>query len=195
VRKIVKKEKCYYCSPLNRTSINEQCYLCATKELNEKKIVKKVNKKLKLEEKINEEKRLEFFNKKADNDKLREEYFKEHEEEINFYLDEYAKKARYESEQYLIAVRRFNYELKSVTLFRDNYKCVLCKETNEEKLYTHHIVPTNIDKTRVDDKTNLVTLCKTCHLLAHNNCWNDINATIAEKLNNYIKSLEYYEAI
>ena len=70
MRKIVKKEKCYYCSPLNRTSINEQCYLCATKELNEKKVVKKVNKKLKLEEKINKEKRLEFFNKKADNSRF-----------------------------------------------------------------------------------------------------------------------------
>jgi hypothetical protein len=55
MRKIIKKEKYYYCSPLNRTSINEQCYVYATKELNKKKTVKKVNKKLKSEEKINEE--------------------------------------------------------------------------------------------------------------------------------------------
>lgn len=78
--------------------------------------------------------------------------------------------------------------LKPKILKRDKYKCVLCDKVNS-KFEVHHIIPVSMNHNLIDDEKNLVTLCKKCHKLAHNNCYRDIDYIILEKLKLYIKGL------
>lgn len=41
--------------------------------------------------------------------------------------------------------------------------CAACN--SREKLEVHHIVPFNVDPSKELDSTNLITLCKYCHLV------------------------------
>lgn len=45
---------------------------------------------------------------------------------------------------------------------RDNYKCQKCNQIGGD-LNAHHIIPFGIDKNRVYDKANGLTLCHKCH--------------------------------
>lgn len=56
---------------------------------------------------------------------------------------------------------------RAIVLNRDNYTCKHCNGKRKySKLATHHIIfSSNGDS---DDKSNLITLCHTCHTNLHN---------------------------
>lgn len=72
--------------------------------------------------------------------------------------------------------------LRKHVLKRDLYTCQLCKTT--KKLQVHHILPIQYDAQhkKVFDPYNLITLCKDCHLLAHNGNFRTVNTELAEYL-------------
>ena len=47
---------------------------------------------------------------------------------------------------------------------RDNPYCQRCGLFGQE---VHHIIPRHIDKTKIYDKRNLMTLCSICHMKEH----------------------------
>lgn len=49
---------------------------------------------------------------------------------------------------------------------RDNYTCQYCKDKKKKHLHAHHIVYRSNGGS--DDMTNLITLCKECHISLHN---------------------------
>ena len=74
--------------------------------------------------------------------------------------------------------------LKPKVLKRDNYTCVLCNVMFMwRELQVHHIIPVNIDPTKITDLDNLTTLCFNCHLdKAHNGHYKDLNLEIMQQL-------------
>lgn len=76
-------------------------------------------------------------------------------------------------------------------LNRDNNKCVLClsQMSDSNKLYDHHIIPLAHDETLYRAMTNRITLCKSCHHLAHDNNWQKLNTSIQKIL---FQIMEWY---
>jgi len=52
-----------------------------------------------------------------------------------------------------------------MVLKRDDYTCQKCG--SEEILHCHHIFPLNENPVMSADINNCITLCKSCHKLAH----------------------------
>lgn len=80
--------------------------------------------------------------------------------------------------------------LKPTVLIRDNFTCQLCK-TEHNKLVVHHIIPVNLDNSEnsIKDLTNLISLCKSCHLIAHAYVWSKIDSQLANNFLTYTKSI------
>ena len=58
-------------------------------------------------------------------------------------------------------------------------RCACCSTKND--LEVHHIVPVHVDPTRELDGTNLVTLCRRCHLfVGHLGDWESWNVQVLE---------------
>jgi 5-methylcytosine-specific restriction endonuclease McrA len=56
---------------------------------------------------------------------------------------------------------------------RDSYRCVGCSRTSSgrsNRLDVHHIIPYGAfeDLVKAHDLSNLVTLCRRCHYMVHN---------------------------
>lgn len=56
-------------------------------------------------------------------------------------------------------------EWRKQVLTKDNFHCVICGV--EEKLHAHHIIPMDVSFDLAFNVSNGITLCKTCHNLAH----------------------------
>ncbi len=65
----------------------------------------------------------------------------------------------------LLRADLLNKGIKKKILFRDNFECKLCKNT--ENLNVHHIIPISLDPALALKETNLITLCSICHSKAH----------------------------
>ncbi len=75
-------------------------------------------------------------------------------------------------------VRHFiTFVIKPKILFRDEYTCQLCGD-KDGNFHCHHIIPVSIAPDKIEDPTNLITLCQSCHSKAHNGDWQKINLTI-----------------
>lgn len=46
---------------------------------------------------------------------------------------------------------------------RDNYACQLCQKKSEGDIEAHHIIPLEIDKSKIVENNNGITLCISCH--------------------------------
>ena len=66
--------------------------------------------------------------------------------------------------------------VKKVVLKRDCFKCSLCLDKKE--LRVHHVIPVHIDEELSKLESNMITLCKHCHTLAHNGNNHNINKTL-----------------
>ena len=53
--------------------------------------------------------------------------------------------------------------MRRLVLERDRHRCVMCHSST--KLHVHHVVPFRICK--MHESSNLMTLCKSCHMRAH----------------------------
>jgi hypothetical protein len=72
---------------------------------------------------------------------------------------------------------------------RDNFTCQLCKKRGGY-LNSHHIIPIIVNPERSTDPKNIITLCKPCHLLAHdNNTHGPVNESIKELLQRAIENI------
>lgn len=86
----------------------------------------------------------------------------------------------------VLKLRQKHKKYRSIILERDGNKCVLCG--SQEELHIHHIVPLCHDT--IDNKNNLVTLCKSCHEHKAHDFQNRtiINEEIQNKLKDYINN-------
>lgn len=66
---------------------------------------------------------------------------------------------------WLELTREIQPELRKIVLERDNNECQKCGEINN--LQCHHILPVNIEPLLSADIDNCMTLCKKCHIEAH----------------------------
>lgn len=78
--------------------------------------------------------------------------------------------------------------LSKLTFERDSYSCLLCNSSNE--LNAHHIVPWNVDESLREELSNMVTLCRKCHVLAHDGNFRKINPILAIIFKGYISIIE-----
>lgn len=60
---------------------------------------------------------------------------------------------------------------------RDNYTCKKCGSIGG-LLHPHHLIPKSVDKTKIYDLSNGITLCQSCHLKLHNE--NKINEFLVQ---------------
>jgi len=80
---------------------------------------------------------------------------------------------------------RFKKTVAPLIMERDDYTCVLCNERGVI-LHVHHIVRWSDDATLRFEQSNLVTLCKTCHIQkahdgnVHKSCNKDIARILAD---------------
>jgi 5-methylcytosine-specific restriction endonuclease McrA len=66
-----------------------------------------------------------------------------------------------------------------------NNTCQLCQTTySQASLTIHHIVPVSDNELLCSENKNLIPLCKSCHHIAHNNNWQQIDEYIQKKLAN-----------
>lgn len=84
----------------------------------------------------------------------------------------------------VLKLRYKHKKYRNIILERDGNKCVLCD--SQEELHIHHIVPLCHDV--IDNKNNLVTLCKSCHEHKAHDFQNRtiINEEIQNKLKGYV---------
>lgn len=75
-------------------------------------------------------------------------------------------------------------------LKRDNFTCAWCSKVGGE-LNVHHIELWSVKQDRRFDRTNLVTLCKACHLSVHkNNFHSEPDPIMSILLEGYAKYME-----
>lgn len=90
-------------------------------------------------------------------------------------IDENVKSLNYRKKQRKIKTGTYrqgvNKELRDKILIRDLYKCSLCEMINSEYgvMQVHHIIP--VSSGGEDEETNLICLCRTCHIKVHNEGW------------------------
>jgi uncharacterized protein with PIN domain len=73
-------------------------------------------------------------------------------------------------------------KISKIIFMRDNYTCQLCNSVGKE-LNAHHIIPSSINDTLLLEQSNLITLCRSCHKLAHNGGkWRTVDKEIQAKL-------------
>ena len=64
--------------------------------------------------------------------------------------------------------KKRNQQIVSLVKQRDNYKCLACKfHHNDEIVQAHHLIPIKDKQAGVVKEDELITLCPTCHALAH----------------------------
>ena len=79
--------------------------------------------------------------------------------------------------------QRVSFITKPSVLRLDNYTCQLCGTTTKEaKLVVHHITPVAQAPDLAEEVSNLVTLCKECHTLAHAGCYSQLDPVIFNRL-------------
>lgn len=80
--------------------------------------------------------------------------------------------------------------IKPKVLIRDNFTCQLCK-IEHDKLIIHHIIPIKVDSSEhnIKELTNLISLCRSCHLIAHAYVWSKIDEQLASTFLAYTKSI------
>lgn len=90
-------------------------------------------------------------------------------------IDEKVKNFNYKKRQRKIELGKYRngvtQELRMSILDRDTYSCNMCGHQSHElgKMQVHHIVP--VSHGGSDSESNLVTLCKPCHMYVHNSGW------------------------
>lgn len=74
--------------------------------------------------------------------------------------------------------KQISSELRKSVYARDGYKCQFCNKLGG-KLTLHHKIPLYVDKTKITDPENLVTLCESCHrkINGHEHEYSDIFGT------------------
>lgn len=83
---------------------------------------------------------------------------------------------------------KFAKEIQPKILLRDNYTCLLCG-VRGEVMNVHHIETWAESPNRRFDETNLITLCKPCHINAvhkgnvHRPCSQEIKDMLVVKIN------------
>lgn len=124
------------------------------------------------------------------------QYRLDHKDKITQYNTQYRLDHKEERAQYRIkyrlehpedcltlSIRTFcSFVCKSYILERDNYCCQLCK--SNKNLISHHILPIKEDskKEHILNPKNLVILCETCHMKAHDGAFKRVNVKIAKHL-------------
>lgn len=79
--------------------------------------------------------------------------------------------------------RKRNQQVVTTVKQRDNYTCLACKFSYENKIVeAHHLIPINEKEAGVITANELITLCPTCHSLAHVLLKNDSSYQNKEKL-------------
>ncbi len=95
----------------------------------------------------------------------------------------------YLSTEAVLARQEFKPTCKEI-LERDSYSCAWCSRIGGT-LNVHHIVPWSKNPTLRYDRTNLVTLCKPCHVKVHNGNYHaDPDAVMSILLEGYAKEME-----
>ena len=80
-------------------------------------------------------------------------------------------------------------ELHKQVKIRDNFTCLLCG-CQGGILHAHHIIPFSKNIEQRNNLSNLITLCKNCHInKAHNGHFTKLNEEIQSKLQNCVESL------
>lgn len=75
-------------------------------------------------------------------------------------------------------------------LERDGFSCVWCSRSGGV-LNVHHIAPWARNPSRRFERTNLVTLCRPCHLKVHNGNYHaEVDHTMSILLEGYAKEIE-----
>ena len=90
-------------------------------------------------------------------------------------------------------LRSLTAPLHKAIMRRDHYRCVLCHDSRRRWLHVHHLSPLSHDLSRVADPTNLVTLCKGCHISeVHDGSRHSaqVNPQITKELQGYADSVE-----
>lgn len=88
--------------------------------------------------------------------------------QIAFYKRNPEKASQLPARKYVSFVLRFK------VFERDNNQCQMCLD-KPKKLHCHHIIPAIAAPERITDMSNLITLCKKCHLEAHDGSNNRID--------------------
>ena len=118
------------------------------------------------------------------------EYQKNTKSARNAYKQSWTKnkiKTNIEYQKKHLTARNVSYALKPEILRRDNFKCALCESTNN--LAMHHIIPVAVNITLIATFSNLITLCKTCHLQkAHKGNTATYDEALAQTLLEIVKS-------
>ncbi|MEK6878956.1 MAG: HNH endonuclease signature motif containing protein [Nanoarchaeota archaeon] len=78
------------------------------------------------------------------------------------------------------------YSLKNKIIDRDGSKCIFCKCDNRALLDVHHIIPKKINLYLNENEHNLLTVCKNCHALLHDN-WKITFDTLRDERNKLIE--------
>ena len=87
-----------------------------------------------------------------------------------------------------------SFVIKPHILERDSYCCQLCNiKKSGRLLQLHHIVPINKDSSDLSilSPLNLVTLCKSCHMLVHAGNYKTIDLGLADKLSRLVTDKEH----
>lgn len=117
-------------------------------------------------------------------------YNLEHRDKINAYNMEWNLKNPQRAKR--LTIKKFvSFIIRPYILIRDSYKCQLCR-IGGKNLVAHHIVPIKQDDSEdsLTNPSNLVTLCKKCHLIAHAGLYRKIDLDIAIKLTNIVNNKE-----
>ena len=69
-------------------------------------------------------------------------------------------------------------ELRQIVLERDGFRCIQCG--SNESLVCHHIIPVSMDPIESADVDNCITLCKSCHKIAHTGACSRVNLRCKE---------------
>lgn len=161
-----------------------QYYLDHKDEIIQRQIQYRVNHKNKIAQYRIEhkDKMIQYeINHKEELSQYRVQYRLKYKNKIALYLAQYQID---HPEKYMhLPIRQFcSIICKPFILNRDNYLCQLCGNSNN--LIVHHIRPVKDDTDAIDilNPKNLVTLCKTCHLLVHDGAFIRINKELAIKL-------------
>ncbi len=79
-----------------------------------------------------------------------------------------------------------SFSLRFEVLKRDDNKCVMCQnQLTFNTAKCHHILPVSIAPDRVCDLSNLITLCESCHLIAHEGNWRTYDKVWAKQALTY----------
>lgn len=178
-KELYEKKKLYLEKNKEKTNEYQKKYREDNKEINaqQRKLYYKRNK-----EKILQERKIYYTNNK---DTVRERVKTYAKTDKGIEVRKSAIKKYYDSkpekkEEY--GIRHFiTFVIKPKILFRDEYTCQLCN-CKDAEFHCHHIIPASIAPDKIEDTTNLITLCQDCHTKAHMGDWQKIDLEIQKLL-------------